>query len=84
MMINLIIIFIEILLTFYLIWYCYHINKKEIEEQEYRLLKLEERVETQKLELHGRINALLIILSDMEKEIEDIRKKVNKNAKRSK
>lgn len=84
MIVKIIIIFIEIIFTFYLIWYSYHTNKKEIEEQEYRILKLEERVETQKLEFIGRINALLIILNDINKEIEDLRKKVNKNEKRSK
>lgn len=78
MMIKIIIIIIEIIFTFYLLWYCYHINKKEIKEQEYRLLKLEERVETQKLELHGRINAILLILNDMNKEIEKLERKIKK------
>lgn len=48
------------------------ITKKEHDELEYRVLKLEERVETYKLELHGRINAIKLgipVIMDIERKV---------------
>ena len=50
------------------------ITKKEHDELEYRVLKLEERIETCKLELYGRINAIKMGIPD----IMNIERKVKK------
>lgn len=58
MMIKIIFLILMIIILYLCLIYLYKEFKKIIDEIENRILKIEERIETQKLEMYGRLNLL--------------------------